>query len=179
MTYYGKQLHEAEQFEKFVEKKLLEWLTSMMTQEELHEGRPGFSITRHTTQATQLAHGDLHMSNAATGNSWDIEVKNDKQMADTRRLYIETQEKSHPNNPDFIDSGIFASSSADLYGIGDECEFYLFDRAALRALAPPPDKWMTIDRGTSRGFLLEIKNLSTPGSPESEALWREFRWPRL
>ena len=167
--YYGKQLHEAEQFEILVEKKLLE---------ELHEGRPGFSITRHTTQATQLAHGDLRISIAATGESWDIEIKNDKQMADTRNLYIETQEKSHPNNPDFIDSGIFASSSADLYGIGDECEFYLFDRAALRALAPPPDKWMTIDRGTSRGFLLEIKDLSTPGSPESEAPWREFRWPR-
>ena len=168
-SYYRDQLREAEQFEILIEKKLLE---------ELHEGRPGFSITRHTTQADQLAYGDLRIRIAATGESWDIEIKNDKLMADKRNLYIETQEKSHPRNPDFIDSGIFASSSADLYGIGDECEFYLFDRAALRALAPPPDKWMTIDRGTSRGFLLEIKNLSTLGSPESEALWREFRWPR-
>jgi hypothetical protein len=167
--YYRDQRDEAEQFEIFIQQKLLEGL---------YKEFPGFNIARFTSQATQLAHGDLRMSAGCASESWDIEIKNDKQMVDTRRLYIETQEKSHPRNPDFIDSGIFASSSADLYGIGDECEFYLFDREALKDIAPPPDKWMTIDRGTSRGFLLEIKNLSTLGSPESEALWRVFRWPR-
>ena len=61
-------------------------------------------------------------------NLLGLEIKFDREFERTRNLYIETAEKSHPDNPKFVPSGIYRNDNSWLYGIGNYQEFFIFTK---------------------------------------------------
>lgn len=88
-------------------------------------------------------------------NMLGAEIKRDDQFRVTGNLYIEIDEKSHPENKDFIPSGIHREDNSWLYVIGDEKKIYIFSTKYLRMLQKNyrvvPNKTLT-----SHGFLMPI-----------------------
>jgi len=69
----------------------------------------------------QYAKGEGHGS---------LEVKFDMMFSDTGNVWIETHEKSHPTNQEYVESGILRNDEAMLYGIGNyHYFFYIFEKA--------------------------------------------------
>lgn len=123
----------------------------------------GLTVSRWATKADQLAHGDLCV------NGDNVEIKYDTIFIRSGNLFVEVAEKRDRDRATWTPSGIDASSDARYYGIGDYVRFFLFDRAALRNFreaAQPPV--ITINRETSRGFLLSAENRILLGP----TLWR-------
>ncbi len=89
-------------------------------------------------------------------NRLGAEIKNDEKYRQTGNLYIETAEKSHPDNPSYVPSGIARQDSTWLYIIGDRSCFWIFSHTMLRGLAQMCYETRTTP--TSRGFLLPIKD---------------------
>ena len=58
-------------------------------------------------------------------NMLGAEIKRDGKFRQTGNLYIETAEKSHPDNPVYVPSGIMRSDNSWLYVIGDEKTLYV------------------------------------------------------
>src|SRR3990167_4524764 len=79
------------------------------------------------------------------------EIKRDGRFRETGNLYIETAEKSHPNNPAYIPSGIYRADNSWLYVIGDEKEIWIFSVKYLRLLSR---RFRVVKNPTSMGFLM-------------------------
>lgn len=91
-------------------------------------------------------------------NKAGIEIKYDANRRITHNLYIEVAEKSHPDNPAYVESGIYRDCNE--YLIGDYDVQYRFPVSVLRGLHQTRRHREVQNRfRTSRAFLL----------PESEA----------
>lgn len=106
-------------------------------------------IQNYTSQRYQLMNGE---------NPQGVEIKYDARMNETGNLYIEISECNEPGRP-HIHSGIYAGHSI-CYLIGDYQRAFLFYTKTLQDIHKQ-DIYdvFTIDRTTSRGFLLPIKDV--------------------
>lgn len=92
-------------------------------------------------------------------NLLGLEIKLDNRYAETGRLYIETDEKSDPNNHRYVSSGINRDDETWLYGIGDYKEFFIFSKRFLRGVDKHIEHYAEsgvrrIQTDTSKGFLI-------------------------
>lgn len=87
-------------------------------------------------------------------NFLGAEIKRDGYFRQTGNLYLETAEKSHPDNKDYIPSGIFRRDNSWLFVIGDERTIYIFSIKYLRKLA---GRYQPVIKATSKGVLMPIK----------------------
>lgn len=88
-------------------------------------------------------------------NGW--EIKFDDLRKKTGNLYIETAEKSNPDNKAYVPSGIFRDDNTWLYVIGDYTKIYIFSKKQLKTLYSDKTKMEKIRKvviPTSRGFLI-------------------------
>lgn len=88
-------------------------------------------------------------------NMLGAEIKRDGMFRETGNLYIETSEKSHPDNKNYIPSGIYRKDNSWLFVIGDEDTIYIFSTKYLRMLG---DRYRTVQKTTSLGFLMPIQD---------------------
>lgn len=86
-------------------------------------------------------------------NMLGAEIKRDDKFRTTGQLYIETAEKSHPDNIEFIPSGIHRKDNSWLFVIGDEKTVYIFLTKYLQMLEPRYEKKAI---PTSKGFVMPI-----------------------
>lgn len=91
-------------------------------------------------------------------NMLGAEIKNDERFRETGHLYIETAEKSHPNNPQYVPSGIAREDNTWLYIIGDRSTLWIFSKTMLRGLARSMTDYKNVETPTSRGWLLPLKD---------------------
>jgi len=128
--YYAIQLREAHEYQDFVSDELY---------------KIGLPICNYTSQKYQYTVGE---------NKLGIEIKHDKKFAETGNLWIEVEEKRHPDNPQYATSGIMRDDNTWLYVIGDYSTIYIFSKVLLGQLYRT-GKYATIENNTktSRGFL--------------------------
>ncbi len=88
-------------------------------------------------------------------NMLGAEIKRDGLFRDTGNLYIETSEKSHPDNAVYIPSGIYRGDNSWLFVIGDEETIYIFSTKYLRMLEPRYEQKI---KTTSTGYLMPISD---------------------
>ena len=86
----------------------------------------------------------------------NIVIKYDKRFRETGSFYIEVAEKSHPENLQWIPSGIYRDDSTWLYIIGGYEGVYMFSKRHLQELAKDRS-YKHVETGTSKGFLLPVK----------------------
>ena len=86
-------------------------------------------------------------------NMLGAEIKRDGRFRETGNLYIETAEKSHPDNENFVPSGISRQDNSWLFVIGDERTIWVFATKYLRLLA---SRFRAVEKPTSRGFLVPV-----------------------
>jgi hypothetical protein len=168
--YYAEQLALAEAWERYIVARLR---------------REGIPAERHTTKEAQIGLGDMRIGPD------HVELKLDQKFVETGNLFIEVNEKRRPEQEHWTASGIFASSCARWYGVGDYRDWFLFERVALRQLVRP-ERIITIKRATSQGFLLRPaervalmvrarhwSDVQADGSPavvEPMVMVNEIRW---
>lgn len=80
-----------------------------------------------------------------------IEVKYDGRFKETGNIYIEVAEKSHPDNQEYVVSGVFRDDNTWLYVIGDYDTLYIFSKKHLKLLK---DGCNPVVTPTSMGFLV-------------------------
>lgn len=127
--YYGKKLQEGLEFQDVV--------TTALYQR-------GIIVIGYASRRFQIEKGE---------NMLGAEIKRDGRFRDTGNLYFETAEKSHPDNPRYVPSGILREDNSWLYVIGDEKTIYIFPTNYLRMLAA---RFKTVQTATSKGFLMPI-----------------------
>jgi hypothetical protein len=128
-AYYSEQLEKGLEFQDFVTSLFFEM---------------GIAVIQYSSKRYQFERGE---------NSGGIEIKFDDRLEDTGNLYIECAEKSHPDNPYFIPSGIYRMDNSWLYAIGNYRVVYVFLTRHLRWLHKKghcQDKQIP----TSKGFIL-------------------------
>ncbi len=90
-------------------------------------------------------------------NREGIEIKLDQIFRRTKRLYIETAEKSDENNERFIPSGIYRYDNTEFFLVGDRKDAYVFDVLVLRKLEQEKPLWMMpLSNLTSQGWGMEL-----------------------
>lgn len=96
--------------------------------------------------------------NAIGENMLGAEIKRDDNFRKTGNLYIETAEKAHPKNPNYVSSGIMRDDNSWLFVIGDEKTIYIFSTKYLRILSDHAAQrnWRRVTTPTSKGFLMPI-----------------------
>jgi len=83
-----------------------------------------------------------------------LEIKYDGRFSDTGNLYIETAEKSRPDNPEYVASGIRREDNTWLWAMGDYETLFLFLKRDLMDAEPD---CRFVETPTSRGFLLSSR----------------------
>lgn len=86
-------------------------------------------------------------------NMLGAEIKRDGKFRETGNLYIEMSEKTHPDNMDYIPSGIYRNDNSWLFVIGDEKTIYIFSTKYLQLLV---SRYKEVEKPTSRGFLMPL-----------------------
>jgi hypothetical protein len=95
-------------------------------------------------------------------NSAGIEIKHDNRMSETNNLYIETHEKANIERKRWTFSGINRYDNTFMWIIGDYQVAYMLFVETLRKLNRENDtihKYRRVDTGTSKGFLLPVKDV--------------------
>ena len=134
-TYYGEKLESALAFQDFV----------LST---LHAD--GLTVVQFSSKKYQVEHGET---------SGGIEIKHDEMYKKTGNLYIEIAEKSHPNNSNYVLSGIYRADNSWLYAIGDYETFFIFAKSILKLLhKSKTHEYESKEIATSKGFLLPHKD---------------------
>lgn len=128
--YYENKLEEGLQFQDKVTKELYQ---------------RGIVVIGYASQKYQNKCGE---------NMLGAEIKRDGLFRDTGNLYIETAEKSNPNNAEYVPSGIYRKDNSWLFVIGDEKTIYIFSTKYLQMLEYKFEKKI---KETSKGFLMPIK----------------------
>ena len=111
----------------------------------------GIVVVAYSSRRNQAEKGE---------NMLGAEIKRDGKFRETGNLYIETSEKSHPDNPFFVPSGIFRGDNSWLFVIGDEQTIYIFSTKYLQKLFNLK-RYVEICKPTSQGFLMpmpEVEN---------------------
>jgi hypothetical protein len=88
-------------------------------------------------------------------NMLGAEIKRDGKFRETGNLYIEVDEKSHPDKPTYTPSGIHRRDNSWLFVIGDERTIYIFSTKYLRMLE---DRYKHVEKPTSHGFLMPLSD---------------------
>ena len=127
--YYLKKLEEGLQFQDVVTQALYQ---------------RGIVVVGYSSRRFQNSHGE---------NMLGAEIKRDGNFRDTGNLYIEVAEKSHPDNPAYIDSGIMRADNSWLFVIGDELDIWIFSTKYLRKLK---GRYKHVETPTSRAFLMPL-----------------------
>lgn len=127
--YYKKKLEEGMWYQDFVQKKLY---------------KLGLSIVSYSSKKYQHLHGE---------NLAGIEIKYDQKTKETNNIYIEIAEKTHPENKEFIPSGIYANPKTWLYLIGDKSEIFIFAKKFL-IVWHRKELFKEVKISTSKGFLI-------------------------
>lgn len=86
-------------------------------------------------------------------NMLGAEIKRDGKFRETGNLYIETAEKAHPDNENYVPSGIYRKDNSWLFVIGDENTIYIFSTKYLQMLEGRYEKKT---KTTSMGFVMPI-----------------------
>ena len=112
----------------------------------------GIVVGTYTSKKYQQERGE-----SASG----IEIKFDDKLATTGNIYIETAEKSDPENEEYYPSGIYRKDSTWLYLIGNYEEAFLFSKEQLQIIQMRRDLWgkrgiKYVETKTSQGFLYPI-----------------------
>jgi len=100
-----------------------------------------------------VGYASRRFQNEQGENMLGAEIKRDDNFRKTGNLYIEVAEKSHPDNPRFIPSGIMRSDNSWLFVIGDEREIWIFGTKWLHKLC---HHWRKVESATSIGHLMPI-----------------------
>lgn len=127
--YYAKKLAQGLEFQDSV----VDWLWN-----------EGLVIASYSSKAYQHHKGE---------NRLGCEIKRDGKFRETGNLYIETEEKSHPDRPYYVPSGIHRDDNSWLFAIGDERTLWIFSHTMLRGLA---GRFRQVTKPTSKGYLLPI-----------------------
>ena len=86
-----------------------------------------------------------------------VEIKFDDKLAITGNIYIETQEKSHSSNSEYVPSGIYRNDNSWLYTIGNYELILIFAKSHLqRVFENGKYPEIEIVHKTSKGFLLPL-----------------------
>ncbi len=130
---YDKQLIEAQEYQDYICMKLI---------------HKGIILSNFSSQKYQIEIGE---------NLQGFEIKFDHLFRDTNNLYIEISEKSHPNNPNYVDSGIYRIDNTWIYAIGDYDGIYLMQKKVLIAMNDK-NRYKVVENNfkTSNGFLLPV-----------------------
>lgn len=137
---YSKNLNDGAEFQDYVTHRLLQC---------------GIVVNQYSSKKYQIEHGE-----SASG----IEVKYDKLFHDTGNLYIEYQEKSNKDNPEYVNSGILRKDNTWLWVIGDYDDLYLIPKKSLQRVyfdyvagkASPRFGIRLVETPTSKGMLLPV-----------------------
>ena len=129
--YYKNKLEEGLEFQDFVTQRM--YLN-------------GWILVGYSSKRFQIKCGE---------NIMGAEIKNDQNFRNTGNLYIETSEKAHPDNANFISSGVFREDNSVLFVIGDTKTFWIFSTKFLRQLAEC-GRYRKVNTPTSKAFLLPI-----------------------
>jgi len=100
-----------------------------------------------------IGYASKQCQNSCGENMLGAEIKRDGMFRDTGNLYIETAEKSDPDNMEYIPSGIYRKDNSWLFVIGDEKTIYVFSIKYLRILEY---KYEKKKKPTSKGFLIPL-----------------------
>jgi len=130
-TYYAEKLKQGLYYQDFVIEKLYD---------------NGLPIISYSSKEFQNMIGE---------NKAGLEIKNDTKFRDTGNFYIEIAEKSKPENPCYIKSGIYRNDNTWLYLIGDMKEIFVFSKKQLVILSENK-KYKFVTTPTSQGYLLPI-----------------------
>lgn len=91
-------------------------------------------------------------------NHFGLEIKFDGRMAQTKNIYIETREKSHPSKIIRSPSGIYRDDNSWLFGIGDYSVFFIFAKKRLQELhRQKPEYLKEREIPTSMGFTIPVE----------------------
>jgi len=108
----------------------------------------GKTLTRVIGKQNQYAYGDTVEG---------VEIKNDKRMAETGNVYIETHEKANPANVQYVESGINCQA-CKWYLVGDMAEWFIFEKDILRRVDMNNPEWIKrVQTPTSKGFVMKKK----------------------
>jgi hypothetical protein len=129
--YYKEKLQEGLQFQDIVTEALYQ---------------RGIIVIGYASQKYQQTKGE---------NMLGAEIKRDGKFRETGNLYIEMSEKTHPDKPDYIPSGIFREDNSWLFVIGDEKLIYIFSTKYLQMLITSKG-YAKVEKPTSRGFLMPL-----------------------
>lgn len=88
-------------------------------------------------------------------NKLGVEIKYNRKLGKTGNLYIETDEKSNPNNRDFVPSGINRNDNTWLWVTGTKRIAFIFSKRMLHLIEP---KYRHVETPTSKGFLIPEKD---------------------
>lgn len=104
-----------------------------------------------------IGYSSRRFQNDEGENMLGAEIKRDDMFRTTGNLYLEAEEKTHPDNSRYIASGIFRKDNSWLFVIGDEKTVYIFSTKYLRILARQKG-WPFIENKTktSRGYLMPL-----------------------
>lgn len=128
----------------YYDKKLEEGLIFQdIATEELY--KRGIVVVGYASRQFQRNRGE---------NMLGAEIKRDGKFRETGNLYIETAEKSHPDNQSYVASGIWRDDNSWLYVIGDESTLFIFSSKYLRKLQK---RYKAMTTPTSQGFLMPIR----------------------
>lgn len=100
-----------------------------------------------------VGYSSRYFQNNEGENMLGAEIKRDGRFRETGNLYIETSEKSHPDNFAFVPSGIYRPDNSWLFVIGDEQTVYIFSTKYLTMLE---QRYHKVEKPTSKGFLMPI-----------------------
>lgn len=128
--YYGKKLEEGLQFQDVVTRELY---------------LRGIVVVGYSSRRFQNEQGE---------NMLGAEIKRDGEFRKTGNIYLEVAEKSHPDNPQYVPSGIMRKDNSWLYVIGDEKKIWIFPTEYLRRLK---DRYKRVEKTTSIGHLMPVK----------------------
>lgn len=128
--YYKECLNRGEEFQDFIAIVLLKEI--------------GIPLSSLSSKKFQYSVGE---------NLQGIEIKFDDKFKNTGNVYIEVKEKSHPDNKNYVNSGIYRSDNTWLYIIGDYSCVYIFGKEHLK-LMDISKKYREVTTPTSIGFLI-------------------------
>ena len=104
----------------------------------------GLPLFSYNSKKYQIEYGE---------NKLGIEIKFDNKFSETGNVYIEIAEKSNPDNPCFVISGIYRNDNTWLYVIGDRKKVFVFPKVILKLLHKS-GRYRAVENATSKGFLL-------------------------
>lgn len=128
--YYNTKLQEGLEFQDIVTRELY---------------MRGIVVVGYSSQKYQNGEGE---------NLLGAEIKRDGMFRKTGNLYIEVEEKSHPDKSNYTPSGIHRKDNSWLFVIGDEKTIYIFSTKYLRLLE---SRYFHVEKPTSRGFLMPLE----------------------